>query len=54
MKVKLDPSYYGTKADLKGATGVDTTNLAAKLDLVSLKTEVDETDIDKVKTVPAD
>ena len=34
VKVKLDPSYYGTKADLKGATGVDTTNLAAKLDLV--------------------
>lgn len=54
VKVKLDPSYYGKKADLKGATGVDTTNLAAKLDLVSLKTEVDETDIDKVKTVPAD
>ena len=37
--------YYTTKADLKGVTGVDTSNLAAKSDLDSLKAEVD---IDKI------
>ena len=37
--------YYATKADLKGVTGVDTSNLAAKSDLDSLKAEVD---IDKI------
>ena len=39
---------------MKKATGVDTSNLAAKSDLVSLKAEVDEIDIDKLKTVPFD
>ena len=42
------------KADLKGATGVDTFNLAAKSDLASLKADVDKTDIDKLKTFPVD
>ena len=37
--------YYARKADLKGVTGVDTSNLAAKSDLDSLKAEVD---IDKI------
>ena len=43
-----------TRADLKRALGVDISNLAAKSDLASLKAEVDEIDIDKLKTVPAD
>ena len=38
----------------KKATGVDTSNLAAKSDLASLKAEVDKIDIDKLKTVPFD
>ena len=49
VKVELDLSHYPTKADLKGATGVDTSNLAAKSDLASLKVEIDEIDLDKLK-----
>ena len=33
IKIELDLSNYATKADLKGATGVNTSNLAAKSDL---------------------
>ena len=47
-------SIYATKADLKRETVVHTSNLAAKSDLVSLKTEVDKEDIDKLKTFPVD
>ena len=36
-------SNYATIVDLKGATAVDTTNLAANLDLARLKAEVDQT-----------
>ena len=42
---------YETKAVLKGATGVDVSNLAAKSDLARLKTELDEIGIGKLKTV---
>ena len=45
---------YATKADSKGGTGVDTSNLAAKIDLASLEVEVDKIDIDKLKTVTVD
>ena len=34
-----------------GATGVDTSTLAAKFDLASLKVELDKLDIDNLKTV---
>ena len=34
-------SNYATKANLKGATGIDTSMLASKTDLASLKTKVD-------------
>ena len=54
VKVELDLSNYMTKADLKGATRVDTSNLAAKPNLTSLNSEVDKIDIDKLKTAPAD
>ena len=32
VKVELDPSNYATKADLKLATGIDTSNLASTSD----------------------
>ena len=54
MKVELDLSNYGTKTNLKKATGVDTSDFAKKVDLASLKLDVDELDIDKLKTVPVD
>ena len=52
MKVELDLSNYATKADLKTATGVDTSKFAKKVDLVNLKSNIDKLDIDKVKNVP--
>ena len=53
VKVELDFSNYTTKADLKNATGVDTSNFAKKVDLASLKSNVDELDIDRLKNVPS-
>ena len=50
INVKVDLSSYATKLDLKNATGVDTSKLAAKSDLASLKAEIDKIDIDKLKT----
>ena len=52
INVKVDLSNYARKSDLKNATGTDTSKLAAKSDLVSLKVEVDKLDIDKLKSVP--
>ena len=52
INVKVNLSNYATKSDLKNATGIDTSKLAAKSDLVSLKAEVDKLDIDKLKNVP--
>ena len=45
---------YATTASLKRVSGVDTSNLAATSDLVSLKADIDKTDVEKLKTVPAD
>ena len=42
------------KADLKNTTGVDTSKLAAKSDLASLKTKVGKIDVGSLKAVPAD
>ena len=53
LKIELDLSNYSKKADLKEATGVDTSNLAAKLHLTVLKTQVDKIDTDKLKNLPA-
>ena len=50
-KVELDLTNYGTKADLKGATGIDTFMLVSKTDLAGLKTMVDKLDVNKLKTV---
>ena len=54
IKVELDLSNYATKIDLKNVTHVDVSNIALKSNLVSLKTDVDKIDTDKLKTVPAD
>ena len=45
---------YEKKANLRGATGVDTSNLASKSNLAKLKGEVDKINVDKLKTVPVD
>ena len=42
------------KSDSKNAKGADTSKLAAKSDLASLKDEIDKIDVDKLKTVPVD
>ena len=47
-------SNYPTKADLRNATGVDTSKFAEKVDLASLKLEIDKSDIDKLETTPVD
>ena len=54
INVKVDLSNYATKADLENATGIDTSKLAAKSDLVSLKAEVDKIDVGKLKSVHVD
>ena len=52
INVKADLSNYATKADLKNATGVDTSQFAKKVDLARLKSNVHKLDIDKLKNVP--
>ena len=47
-------SDYATKDDLKNATAIDTSKLATKSDLVSLKAERDKLDIEKFVPVPVD
>ena len=48
INVKVDLSNYATKAELKNATGADTSKLAKKFDLANLKSNVDKLDIDKM------
>ena len=54
INVKVDLSNYATKADLKDATGINTSKLAVKSDLASLKAEIDKLDIDKLMPAPVD
>ena len=54
ISVKVDLSNYATKTDLKNGTHVDVNSFAIKSNLASLKTEVDELDIDKLALVPVD
>ena len=42
INIKVDLFNYATKADLKNATGIDTSKLAAKSNLSRLKAEVDK------------
>ena len=53
VKVKLDLSNYATKADLINEAGVGTSNLAKKVDLASLKSNVDKLENEKLKNVPS-
>ena len=50
-KVELDLSNYTTKYDFKSATGVDVSDFAKKADIVTLRLDVDEVDIEKLETV---
>ena len=52
INVKVDLSNYVAKTNLKNATVTDTSKLAAKAHLASLKSEVDKLDIDKWVPVP--
>ena len=54
IKVKIDLSNYATKTDIKHISHVDTSSFALKTNLASLKTEVDNLDIDKLAPVPVD
>ena len=52
INVKVDLSNYATKTDIKNITHVDNSGFALKTNLTSLKTEVDKSDIDKLKRLP--
>ena len=52
VKVVLGLSNYTTKKELEQATGIDTSDLAAKKDFIALKAEVDKLDINKLTNVP--
>ena len=54
IKVELDLANYATKDDVKNITHVDASSFASKTNLAALKTEVDKTDTDKLKTAPTD
>ena len=54
INVKVDLSKYATKTDLKSITHLDTSSQALKVNLASLKTEVDKLEIDKLVQVPVD
>ena len=54
IKVKIDLSNYATKRDIKNNSHIDTSSFALKTNLSSLKTKVDELDIDKLIPIPND
>ena len=54
IKVELDLANYATKDDVKNITHIDVSSFASKTNLAVLKTELDKTDADKLKTVPVD
>ena len=47
-------SNYARNSNLKNAAGVHTSKFVKKSDLASLKSNVDNLDIDKLKSVPID
>ena len=49
VKVKSDLSNYVTKADLKNATGVNTSDFIKKTNIANLKYDLDNLNIDKLK-----
>ena len=52
VKVELDLSNYATKADLTNTAGVDTSKFGKKVHFAGLKSNVDKSDINKLKNVP--
>ena len=52
ISVSVDLSNYATKTDIKNITHIDTSGFALKTNLANLKTEVNEIDTDKQRTVP--
>ena len=52
VKVELDLSNYATKTDFKNAARINTSIFAKKVDLASLKPNIDKLDTDKLKNVP--
>ena len=54
INVKVDLSNYATKTDLKNISHIDVSSYALKSNLASLKTELDELDINKLTSVPID
>ena len=53
LEVELDLSNYATKSDFKNTTGAATSKCAKKIDLSSLKLNVNKFYIDKLKNVPS-
>ena len=51
VKVELDLSNYSTKTDFKNATRINTSSFAKKVDLASLKPNIDKLDTGKLKNV---
>ena len=45
---------YATKTDIKNISHIDTLRFALKSNLTNLKTEIDNLDINKFVSVPAD
>ena len=54
INVKVDLSNYATKTDWKNVTHVDTSSFAVKTNSASLKTEIDQLEIDKLSQVLVD
>ena len=54
INVKVDLSNYSTKTNIKIISNFDTSTIALKSNLASLKTEVDKLDIDKLVSVPVE
>ena len=54
VKFELDLPNYATKADLIKATGFDASNFAKKVNIASLKSEIDKLDIGKLESTPVD
>ena len=52
INVVLELVKYATKKELGLATGIDTSDLAAKKDFIALKAEVDKLDINKLVNIP--
>ena len=51
VNVELNLSNYATKADLKNAKGIDTSDFAKKAALGNLKSDLDKLGIDELKNV---